>query len=158
MLLKEPETSTDSNYSKWVSSSLSWTACTDRTCVSFPSGLSDMAGSEGVWDAERRTLHHAWEWRCTLGGVRRWAQSCLPQTFYHGSQPGWHGGGPLVAQGIYCITFIDDRDCHRDFLQEALGPAGFPSRTVCCGNKEKPVKWWNASPVASKGGKTQQML
>lgn len=117
------------------------------------SGLSDLAGSTGVRDAPRRALHHPRERRHTLGGVRTRAQSCLPQTFYHGSQPGWHGGGPLGVQEISCWHVEV-----RDFLQQALGAAGFPSIAACCGNKEKPIGWKKKLSGGFESGKENDIL
>lgn len=117
-----------------------------------------MAGPQGVWDAARWALHHPRErWR-TMGGVRRRAQSCLPQTLHHGSQPGRHGRRPLVARGLNSTTCVKDKDCHRDFLHEALGALDFPSRNVCCGNIEKLIRWRITLRRLHKVGKTQKNL
>lgn len=100
-----------------------------------------MAGPQGIRDATWRALHHSRERWCTLGGVCRRAQPGLPQTLHHGSQLGWHGGGPLVAQEPPAPNVLRTAIVTWCFCHEAFRAADFPSRTVYCGGRQKSIRW-----------------
>lgn len=61
-----------------------------------------------------------------------------------------------MAQGTYYTTCVMDKDCHWDFFHKALGAADFPSRTVCCGNRDKLSRWRVTLQSFLKAGETRQ--
>lgn len=77
-------------------SKMSFIIALNLTLFMCVSGLPNMAGSKGVWDSARRTLHYSWERWCTLGEIRLWAQSDVSKALHYGTKPGWYGRGPLV--------------------------------------------------------------
>lgn len=145
----------------------SWAFRSACVCLCVTSGLSDLAGPQGVWDAARRTLHHPRERRRSLGGVRRRAQSALPPTFHHGPQSGWHGGGPLVPQELLEQIYYGPRSFKGPFFFKKLSEQKvFPSRSVYHGNGEKLERWRGTlprfqsreDPVEAPGSRQVEML
>lgn len=122
-------------------------------CLCVTAGLSDLAGPQGVWDAARRTLHHPRERRRSVGGVRRRAQSGLPQTFYHGPQSGWHGGGPLVPQELPIPALLRTKIVKGPFIKRRF----FPPEVFTMETERS----WRDGEIPSKGsrvGTIQWML